>query len=452
MSEDEALSPTEMEGEEPMEAVEEPSTEKEKEEEKWYCKDHGEVTPRWSSGRAFCPHCGKLLRKTPYEEKEEEEVSPLPPTESEMVQRVKELLAKYLPRVYGIPKKESSKRILAIIDTINSTVAQHPANLHNHIKTFAPNADDRHLQTIISLIYSQLQEEGYLPKQTGVFYPQYQIPMQSGMQTVNPYYNYYPTYQTNVNPYLQTMNPYTMQPTAPVQPQTPQPIQMPQPVKPIKPKKYTLVIDGQQIETYDPDEYRAWLQYKQEKEERELRLKKIEAEILKVTKEAEAAKTEEKKEEELVPLKIGDSEIKVPASQATLYLLLKGTGSDKEVELREKLAKAEAEIKHLEEKVKEEKSPPLSQQIQTVKQLAEILGYRQSGRTTADILDKGIEKFHETVSQALSKFPAMSEFKPEVTRTPEQRRQKVEELKRRLKASEDVIKAEDELIKAFMSK
>jgi len=34
----------------------------------WYCKEHGAVTPRVSSGRIFCPVCRKILRKEPYEQ------------------------------------------------------------------------------------------------------------------------------------------------------------------------------------------------------------------------------------------------------------------------------------------------------------------------------------------------------------------------------------------------
>ena len=48
--------------------------------EEWYCKDHGAVTPRVSSGRMFCPVRNKILRKEPYEQ---EPVPPVEPPEPE---------------------------------------------------------------------------------------------------------------------------------------------------------------------------------------------------------------------------------------------------------------------------------------------------------------------------------------------------------------------------------
>jgi len=117
--------------------------------------------------RYRCPSCGKFMKPlTPedLEDREEESREPLPPPQVLATQRVKEILVKELPRVYGIPKKDATKTITAITDTLTSASIMDPWSLHSHIKDFAPNANDRHLESIIEKIFDQLREEGYLPR------------------------------------------------------------------------------------------------------------------------------------------------------------------------------------------------------------------------------------------------------------------------------------------------
>ena len=126
--------------------------------------------------RYKCPECKKFMKRlTPGQVKERKEAatSPLPPPEVLATRRVKELLVKELPRVYGIPKKDATKTITAIIDTLSASAIMDPWNLHSHIKDFAPNANDRHLESIIEKIFDQLREEGYLPRDQEGYQPRY---------------------------------------------------------------------------------------------------------------------------------------------------------------------------------------------------------------------------------------------------------------------------------------
>jgi hypothetical protein len=78
-----------------------------------------------------------------------------------------------------------------------------------------------------------------------------------------------------------------------------------------------------------------------------------------------------------------------------------------------------------------------------------MLGFQKGGRTTADLLDSLAERLDQRAAQLLNKIPAPSgEWKPVVTRTPEERVKKAEEIKQKLERSEEILQAEDELIKA----
>ena len=130
-----------------------------------------------SGGKTFrCPKCGKFMKLETSEEVKErrdEERGPLPPPEVLATERVKEILVKELPRVYGIPKKDATKTITAILDTLTSACVMDPWNLHSHIKDFAPNANDRHLESVIEKVFDQLREDGYLPRDQEGYQPRY---------------------------------------------------------------------------------------------------------------------------------------------------------------------------------------------------------------------------------------------------------------------------------------
>jgi len=75
--------------------------------------------------RYKCPECKKFTKPLSPQDVEEREAADakIAPLEIEMTNRVKELLNKQLPRVYGIPSKHSGPRIVAIIDTLTPAIA-----------------------------------------------------------------------------------------------------------------------------------------------------------------------------------------------------------------------------------------------------------------------------------------------------------------------------------------
>ena len=190
-------------------------------------------------------------------------------------------------------------------------------------------------------------------------------------------------------------------------------------------------------------------------EEHELRTKKLEAEILKIT--AETGGSEGSKGESLVKVKVGEDEtIEVPANIAHLYL----KRDDKEVkDLQDKLEREredrhKAEMKRLEEKIDNQPSQPsFLDQLEYYERTGQRLGLRQTGRTTMDVLDSFRGDVQATAQQLLNRLPTPgAEFKPEITRSPEERRKAAETIKSRLEKSEEILKAEDELLKAVAEK
>ncbi|TRZ51728.1 MAG: hypothetical protein D4S01_04245 [Dehalococcoidia bacterium] len=229
------------------------------------------------TGKVYrCPKCGKFMKlETPEQikEKREEAREPLPPPEIMLTDRVKELLAENLPKVYGIPKKEATKTITAILDTLNPEAAGDPWNLHNHVKNFAPNADDRHLESIIKKVFGQLEAEGYVKTGRG-HRPSYRE--RRGVEGYRPSYSrgsgrrddYEEDYEDGDYPTRRR-----------------------------RPTRMKVVVDGQEIET-DYEGYLAHKTWKREQaeetrrqEEHGLRMKRIEAEILKITGETVGSKT-----------------------------------------------------------------------------------------------------------------------------------------------------------------
>lgn len=227
----------------------------------------------------------------------------------------------------------------------------------------------------------------------------------------------------------------------------------------------TIVVEGQEIET-DYEGYMAYQRWKREqaeetrrRQEHDLRMKRLEVEIKKITAETGGVSKESE-----IPVKVGDQEIKVPASIAPLYMQ---RGEDKALkEMREKYEEEreerhKAELKKLEEAHKGEtkrlddkieemnKRPGFLEQLEHYRSAGGVLGMRQTGRTTLDVLDEIRGDVHTTAKSLMNKIPTLEgEFKPEVSRTPEERRKKAEEIKRRLEKSKEILEAEDDLIKA----
>ncbi|MBO3755060.1 MAG: hypothetical protein FGF53_09355 [Candidatus Brockarchaeota archaeon] len=395
----------------------------------------------------ICDVCGKVFdnensllmhrlrsHKLPTKEEGVGVEAPKPP-EVEAIEEAIAFIKERLAQVYGVGKND---RIIVKALEDDPTPLRDGNLLHAFIKSLAPRAYDAHLSTsVIKPLYVRFPNlaqavDKYLggaqPQQVPYAYPP------SPQQTYG-YTFYYPHPIPQVN--------YPFYPPSTYAPHYPHFAFQPKP-----PKTYKIVVEGQEIET-DESGFMAWQRFLREKEEdkrkaqeHELTMKKLEAEIKKIAEETG------KGSEPTVPIKIGDREVQVPAYLAPLYL--KGDEeSKKEIEkLREELHRKEIEAlqRDLEEL---KKRPGFFEELRSFQEIAPMLGFQKGGRTTADLLDSLAERLDQRAAQLLNKIPAPGgEWKPEVKRTPEERAQKAEEIKRRLERSEEILQAEDELIRA----
>jgi len=369
--------------------------------------------------------------------KEEEGVGvevPKPP-EVEAIEEAIAFIKERLAQVYGVGKND---RIIVKALEDDPTPLRDGNLLHAFIKSLAPRAYDAHLSTsVIKPLYVRFPNLAQaVDKYLGGVQPQhvpYAYPP-SPQQTYG-YTFYYPTPTYPMS--------YPFYPPSTYAQPYPHFAYQPKPQK-----TYKIVVEGQEIET-DESGLMAWQRFLREKEEdkrkaqeHELTMKKLEAEIKKIAEETE------KKSEPTVPVKVGDKEVQVPAYLAPLYL--KGDDeSKKEIEkLREELHRKEVEAlqRDLEEL---KKRPGFFEELRSFQEIAPMLGFQKGGRTTADLLDSLAERLDQRAAQLLNKIPAPGgEWKPAVTRTPEERARKAEEIKQKLERSEEILQAEDELIKA----
>ncbi|MBW2671886.1 MAG: hypothetical protein JRD89_00555 [Deltaproteobacteria bacterium] len=408
----------EPEEETPIEGVEEEVLEEEEEKEKpqvGYCREHGEVESL--DGR--CPICRRFLAKKPYEEAEEKPAPPLPP-EVETIKDAIGFLDDRLDGVYGISSAIKGMIIRSLED--DPSPLRDANLLHAYVKSLAPKAYDNQLSVyVIRPLYVKFPGlaqavDRYLGgvSQVTIYPPP---PSYSGYQ---------PYSATGQGSQVYGYTPYMPYPYG----QYGQPPSYPYGSYgsyglPAKPRKvYKKVIDGQEIVT-DEEGFRAWLQYERDREkhemakrEHELKMKKLEAEITKMMKEATSKKEE------------GDET------------------SKKIDELREELHKKDLEIIKKELEDLKNRPGPL-ETIDFVERVAERMGYGKTGRTTVDVVDSLAERLDQRAAQLLNKIPMPGEsFKPEVTRTPEERAKVAEQIKKKLEKSEEVLEAEEELIRA----
>lgn len=385
--------------------------------------------------RYQCPECKRFFKPLTREEAEKkkgEETPPLAPPEVELTDRVKILLTEYLPRVYGIPRDKTNSRINAILDTLSPSVSTDPLTLHNHIKGFAPNANDQHLESVITKVFSQLEMEGLFPGSESVHQPRYGRRFGVGRRR--------PSYQDgSYGGYYDEE--YEEEPGR-------------------RRKSMKIVVDGHEIQT-DFDGYMAWQRYladkakeKREEEEHRLKMERLEQELKNL---AGAGSPKENN----VPVEVGGQTVNVPASIAPLYL--KGTGEDAEKvrllreeneRLKEESRKRELEdlrgdIQKLSSTVNTIRDQPdFFDQLDRYEDFAKSRGYSKTGKTTVDVLSDFGERVDGTAKMLLAKMPGGEEFKPEVSRTPEERKKKADEIKAKLGKREDILQAEDELIRA----
>lgn len=361
--------------------------------------------------------------------------APKPP-EVEVIDEAIKFIKERLPLVYGVGKYE---KIIVNALKDDPTPLRDPSLLHSFIKSIAPRAYDTHLAlNLIKPLYAKFPNlpqavDRYLSMTSQTIpapQPYYVAQVQ---QLSHQYYPYHvPLYQTyHSNPYMPMYNPYM--------PTMYAPYQYMHHVKP--PKTYKIVVDGQEIET-DEAGFMAWQRFLREREEHELRMKKLEAEIKKILEETRS-------KEVTVPVKIGDKEVQVPAYLAPLFMN-RDDEHRKEIEkLREELHRKEVEL--LKREIEElKKRPSFIEELQAYNAIASMLGYQKGGRTTLDLLNSIVERIDERAAQLLNKIPPPQnvEWKPEIKRTPEERAKKAEEIMRRIEKSEEILKAEEELIRA----
>ncbi|MFQ6076809.1 MAG: hypothetical protein ACE5Z5_11890 [Candidatus Bathyarchaeia archaeon] len=385
-----------------------------------------------------CDSCRKFVTPRKRGEVPLEEV--LKPAEIEMTERVVEELAGKLRTVYGISKQ----KVVAIIDTIrgNPNIALNPMNLFMHIKQLEPRAHDYHLWIVINGLFQKLRTAGWM----GVV-PPFQT-IQQQMYQQQPWM--YGGWQWQ-QPYQQA--PFTFGYGAPVYTpgrRTPSP--------PMK-----VVVEGQEVET-DMAGYMAWRRWESdrkkdeaERREHELRMKKLEAEIKEIESRATGAKREG---EEKVEVEVEGQKFTVPASLAPAYLALRGPKESEETKkLRDDVSKLrdelhKKEIESLERQIgdiaqKLENQPSFWEQLKGFEEVSERLGYKRSGRTALDVLDSLGERVDQRAQQIISRFPGVGEeFRPEVTRTVEEREREARRLEKRLERSKEVLQAEDDLLRA----
>ena len=250
-----------------------------------------------------------------------------------------------------------------------------------------------------------------------------------------------------------------------------------------KQRIYKHVIDGQMLETDDPDEYFAWKRYDEERHEREEQLrrenerhelekKKLEEEIKRIAKET-TGKVEES--ENLVPVRVAEGvEINVSERDALLWHIVKGTKSTDEDKVAvtiegqsvmvPSMAAAMIEMKKLERESKKEdldKEVSFLRERNTAfaKQFEDIVSGKTSihstGQTLTDVLDKRMKEGHEIMKTVVNRLPLPGEggeLKYEAERSIDERRKLAKKIEKNLERSEKEIEAENVLLKALSEK
>jgi hypothetical protein len=370
------------------------------------------------------PTTTEATEKTDTSVEIEAEGEVIKPPEVVTIESAVSFLEQRLPKVHGIEKY--SKLIVESLRE-NPAPLRDPNTLYSFIKSIAPRAYDSHLRIfVIDPLYAQYPN---LPQAVDVVMANYRSPQLMWYpmpQQPPPHYNPLPYTPTPYPAYYPYMQPPVYS--------TPMPVYNYPYMPPKPPKTYKTVVDGVEIET-DEAGLLAWKRYEAERRKHELEMEKLKMEIEK----------SRKVEEEKIPVRIGDREILVPASLAPLYLMM---DRDREIARIER-DYYEKLIKKFEEDIRELKNRPgLADQLQYIEYVAQRMGMTRGGRTTIDVLESMGERIERIAQSILQKIPSAGEWKPEVTRTPEERARKAEEIEKALEKTEEVLRAEEDLIRA----
>lgn len=403
-----------------------------------------------------CPVCGDLVDPkgvyVHFQNKHSEEVQkwdewkdkfetvevmgPPPPT-VELPEGVEEdqisILKDVLTRVRA--KTVSEAAVGAILAIAEAKGGMDPAELYSYLLQYG--ASDKAARAIMGMYYARL----------------YKATVEARRAELGAYVLPFPL--TSAGPFVGPVLPF--QPQAYQYPYAcPYPIYQPYPVyqphviqhwpdlrrqPPVPPRTYKVVIEGQEITT-DEEGYRAWLQYKKDLEERELKKEEHTLRVKKLEEEIKSLAGGGRHYDEMVDVEYKGQKIKLPQSAA--YILISQLRED---ELRKRIdEERDARIKAEIEAVRQ---PSLIEQLKHIEATAPMLGYHKGGRTVLDVLDSLGERIDQRAQQIISRMPsAGAEFKPEITRTPEERTRAVEEIKKRLERSAEMIAAENELLEA----
>jgi len=101
------------------------------------------------------------------------------------------------------------------------------------------------------------------------------------------------------------------------------------------------------------------------------------------------------------------------------------------------------------ELIEAHKAPSFMEQLASIFKVAEMFGFRQGGRTTIDVVDKGIDKLDSRIQEGFNLLTRSPVFNPQITRTPLERYQKVREIQTQLATTEEIISKEDEFVADF---
>ena len=435
----------EIEDEEESEITEEETIEEEQESEEetkiGYCTDHGMVKAVFKGKRWRCPECGRIVstrkpsdrgevggrrrRKKQTDETDEEEGYDYEieefEVEDEYTKEAIEYLKRNLPRVPGISRPALKK----IIETLefDPNILRNPTLLHMHIKSLAKQANVYYLSMVINRMFMKLQP--LLEEPEMVYYP-YQH-MQHNMPAMPP-------------------GPLPVTPGIPpgmpgMSAMTPVPAQE----KRKKRKVYRIVVDGQVIETDDPQEFLEIKRWLKEQEKAELEKKKLEEEIKKIARERA---DEEKKSKSTDDEQIRSLMSRIDSLQrqlAQVYEEKRKLESKLEefVELQKK--REYEELKRKVAEVEELKKNPWKLLKEAEEQLATV-GFTRTNRSILDIIDDAAKNVHMTVNNLINRLPGPKR-NPEKY-SEEERKKRLETVKNMVKETEDYIESENNLIKA----
>lgn len=217
----------------------------------------------------------------------------------------------------------------------------------------------------------------------------------------------------------------------------------------------------------DPMKFEYMMDMQDRRAQREERMEQLrqehEARMAKIQKELTEGGDDDSGQE-TTTIVVDGQQMEVPKDQAPLYLMMKQQHQENEEmkKLRQEVREAkqdalEKEIQHLRQEIEEK--PNAWEQIQSVQQMAEHLGYTKGGRSTLDLIETGMKSADTRMAQLIQGGGLMGatpggeqDYNPQQERSPDQRRQTGEKIEREIDRSQEVKEAEDDLLNTYREK